>query len=80
ANIFEGIVLEDEADHLLIESEAAGCQFYITRATSTPVGSTVSIAIRPEKVMLSRTAPAGNRNCTKGFVREIGYLGDMSIY
>ena len=45
-----------------------------------PIGSHVAVAIRPEKVMISATPPAGNRNCTKGIVREIAYLGDMSIY
>jgi putrescine transport system ATP-binding protein len=38
------------------------------------------VAIRPEKVMMSKTPPAESRNCTKGIVREIAYLGDISIY
>lgn len=81
ANILEGIVLEDQADHLLIESESAKCQLHISHSASAPVGSTVAVALRPEKVMLSRTPPVpGRYNCTKGIVREIGYLGDISIY
>ncbi|MDR1907698.1 MAG: ABC transporter ATP-binding protein, partial [Holosporales bacterium] len=79
-NIFEGVVIEDEYDHVLIESPEANCLIYATHAGATPVGSTVSVAIRPEKVMMSQTPPAGNRNCTKGVVREIAYLGDISIY
>jgi putrescine transport system ATP-binding protein len=79
-NIFEGLVIEDEPDHALIESAEAGCHLYVTHAAAVPVGSQIAVGIRPEKVMISTTAPAGNRNCTKGIVKEIGYLGDMSIY
>jgi putrescine transport system ATP-binding protein len=79
-NILEGVVIEDEPDHVLIESEEAGCHLYVTHSAAVPVGSSVSVAIRPEKIMISSTPPAGNRNCAKGIVREIAYLGDISIY
>lgn len=80
ANILEGIVVEDEKDHVLIDCEEAHCQLYITHSSSAPVGSQGVVAIRPEKVMMSKTPPSTTRNCTKGVVREIGYLGDLSIY
>ncbi|MDR2464279.1 MAG: polyamine ABC transporter ATP-binding protein [Holosporales bacterium] len=79
-NIFDGVVVEDEYDHVLIDSPEANCLIYATHVGATPVGSNVSVAIRPEKVMMSQTPPAGSRNCTKGIVREIAYLGDISIY
>ena len=80
-NMFEGVVVEDEPDHVVIESSEAGCELYVTHAASMPVGANVTVALRPEKVMIS-TSPNPNfgRNCTKGIVREIGYLGDISIY
>ncbi|MBW8309980.1 MAG: polyamine ABC transporter ATP-binding protein [Candidatus Paracaedibacteraceae bacterium] len=79
-NIFEGVVIEDEDDFVLIDSEEAGCQLYVTDSAAVPVGSHTAVAIRPEKVMISSTPPAGNRNSAKGIVREIAYLGDISIY
>jgi putrescine transport system ATP-binding protein len=79
-NIFEGVVVEDEPDHVLIDSEASGCQLYVTHSAAVPVGSQVAVAVRPEKVMISKKQPAGNRNFTKGIVREIAYLGDISVY
>lgn len=79
-NIFEGVVLEDEHDHVLIDSESAGCQLYVTHSGAVPVGSHVAVAVRPEKVMISTKQPAGNQNYAKGIVREIAYLGDISIY
>lgn len=80
-NMFEGVVTEDEPDHVLIESQEAGCQLYVTHAASVPLGASVTVALRPEKVMISTTPnPNLGRNCTKGIVREIAYLGDISIY
>ena len=38
-------------------------------------------AIRPEKINLSREAPSQSaENLVKGVVKEIAYMGDMSIY
>jgi putrescine transport system ATP-binding protein len=79
-NTFEGVVIEDEKDHVLIESADAGCMLYVTQSASMPIGSHVTVAIRPEKMMISTAPYSGNRNCTKGIVKEIAYLGDMSIY
>ena len=79
-NIFEGLVLEDAADHVIVESTDAQCDLVVSHAASAPLGSQVSVAIRPEKIMLSKVSPGTNHNCTKGIVKEIAYLGDMSIY
>jgi putrescine transport system ATP-binding protein len=79
-NIFEGIVLEDERDHVLIHSPDAGCDLYVSHSAAVPPGAQVSVAIRPEKVHLSLEPFKGNRNTTKGIVREIAYLGDVSVY
>ena len=109
-NVFDGVVVADEPDHVVIDAPDAGGQLYITHTAAMPLGAHVSVAIRPEKIMISsippeeyrneiiqdenstteiRTEiieksqsvePSSKRNCAKGIVREIGYLGDMSIY
>lgn len=79
-NMFEGIVVEDEPDHVLVESHEAGCFLYITDTATLPIGSHVAVAIRPEKVMISITPVTGKYNTCKGIVKEIAYLGDLSIY
>ena len=39
------------------------------------------IAVRPEKITISREAPnGGERNVVKGIVRDLGYFGDQSLY
>jgi putrescine transport system ATP-binding protein len=40
----------------------------------------VSAAIRPEKVSISVTRPNQTDNVVQGTVKEIAYLGDMSVY
>lgn len=79
-NMFEGWVVEKETDHILVESEEAGCELYVSHSADTPVGSQVKVAIRPEKVMIATSPSEQKRNATKGFVKDIGYLGDVSIY
>jgi putrescine transport system ATP-binding protein len=83
-NIFEGLVVENQADHLLVRSQEADCDLYISHAASVPLGAQVSVAIRPEKIMISTRAnskdPSKNWNSTSGIVKDIGYLGDVSIY
>jgi putrescine transport system ATP-binding protein len=84
-NIFEGRVIEDGADHVLIQSEEAGCELYVNHGAPMPPGAQVAVAVRPEKIMLSQEEPsaeerAAGRNLTVGTVTDIAYLGDASIY
>ncbi|PWC87214.1 ABC transporter ATP-binding protein [Azospirillum sp. TSH100] len=81
-NMFDGRVVSTEGDQVLVASEEAGCELLIAHATPAPAGSPVSVAIRPEKIALSKepVAAGDGRNQTTGIVREIAYLGDVSIY
>jgi putrescine transport system ATP-binding protein len=81
-NLFEGIVVEDEPDHVLIQSEAAGCDLYVSHGASVTRNTRVAVAIRPEKMSLSKEMPDGfaGRNGAPGRVREIAYLGQSSTY
>ncbi len=81
-NIFEGIVTEDEADRTLVSSPETAGELYISHASSSHLGAQVAVAIRPEKVMISKEPPAKmhGRNQAWGHVTEIAYLGDVSIY
>jgi putrescine transport system ATP-binding protein len=80
-NLFEGIVTEESKMHTCVDCPHAGCELYVGHSASAPVGAHVHVAIRPEKIMISKEAPKDvKRNCTKGTVRDIAYLGDVSIY
>jgi putrescine transport system ATP-binding protein len=43
-------------------------------------GQAVAIAVRPEKMSISRDAPAARENHLSGEVWDIGYLGDWTVY
>ena len=80
-NFFEGIVIEHQEDYVTIESpDVEGALLHITHTGTIPLGSHVHVAVRPEKMMMSLNQPPGSKNIIKGYVKDIGYLGDMSIY
>jgi putrescine transport system ATP-binding protein len=44
-------------------------------------GETRWIAVRPEKILISKEAPAAdNRTVLRGVVRDLGYFGNLSVY
>jgi putrescine transport system ATP-binding protein len=84
-NMFEGEVSDEGADFVRIRCTELGCQVRAERAIDCARGATVWTAIRPEKISISRqltdgAAGAAGENAVHGTVREIAYMGDMSIY
>ncbi len=86
-NMFEGQVTEGRSDCLRIASAELGCTVRAEPARPGATGATVWAAIRPEKINITRRPPAGQagaatapENLVRGIVREIAYMGDMSIY
>lgn len=81
-NMVEGIVTEDEPDHVRIRSNELGCDIYVGHGVDCAPDQLLWWAIRPEKMHLSREKPASphDANVTHGVVEDIGYLGDMSVY
>ena len=86
-NMFEGRVNAESPECVRITSDELGCTVRAERTLSMGAGATVWAAIRPEKINISRRAPASAvgaagaaENLVRGTVREIAYMGDMSIY
>ena len=79
-NMFEGRLIEDEPDHVRIESGELGGTIFIDHGVSSAPGATVWVALRPEKIALTREPAPGPDNCVRGVVKEIAYMGDLSIY
>jgi len=79
ANILEGRVTEDGADHVTVSS-ALG-EIYIDHGQSVNVDSQIWVALRPEKIHLTTKAHKKKvPNQAKGIVDDIGYMGNNSIY
>jgi len=78
-NLFEGRLLEDEPDHVLIESPELGGSIYVGHGISAAPGAQVWAAVRPEKLQITRAKPDSPHNMAPGVIKEIAYLGDMSV-
>jgi putrescine transport system ATP-binding protein len=80
-NMFEGQLVEDLPDRARIRSEELGGTIYVDHGISSAPGATVWAALRPEKINLLREPPAQTaENCVRGVVKEIAYMGELSIY
>ncbi len=79
-NMFEGQIVEDEPDHVVIQSQELGCPIYVGHGVSAPPDAVVWTAVRPEKMQLTREEPKEPYNRARGVIKEIAYMGDMSIY
>ncbi len=79
-NIFKGTVIENSADHVLIDAPELPRGIYIGHGISASKGSIVWVAIRPEKMIINTAPPSGKYNHARGKVKEIAYVGGLSIY
>ncbi|HET9449133.1 MAG TPA: polyamine ABC transporter ATP-binding protein [Steroidobacteraceae bacterium] len=79
-NMFQGQMIEDEPDHVRIASPELESTIYVNHGVSAASDTVVWAAIRPEKIQLSLEPPQQADNFARGVVKEIAYMGDMSIY
>ena len=80
-NLFEGTLTEDEANYVRIRCPDLAHDIHVNHGISSAPGATVWAAIRPEKIVLAREAAAlPSENSAQGTVRQIAYMGNMSIY
>jgi putrescine transport system ATP-binding protein len=79
-NTFEGKLIEDEPSYVRIESPDLDSTIYVDHGVSSAPGATVWACIRPEKIQISREKPNQADNWGSGIVRDIAYMGDVSIY
>jgi putrescine transport system ATP-binding protein len=80
-NLFEGTVSGTEAGHFIVRSAEAGCDIVVDELARFGSGQRVWVALRPEKIRLSKQPLGGDRvNQIKGTVWELGYLGNRSTY
>ena len=81
ANMFEGRVIEDGPDHVIVRANEHEGRFYIDHGVSIKEGTKVWVAVRPEKVKISKSPPAEpGPNQLRGVVHDVGYLGNISTY
>jgi len=80
-NLFEGVVAgSSDAEGVVIESDQAGVALHQSSSEKLAAGAKVFVAIRPEKIEISRDEPGQTENRCRGRVEEIAYQGSLSIY
>ncbi len=80
-NMFEGRLIEDEPDYVRVASNELGGTFHVSHGVSAAPDAIVWVALRPEKIQVSRERPDGGEdNRVQGVVSEIAYRGDQSVY
>ncbi|KDB07355.1 spermidine/putrescine ABC transporter ATPase subunit [Burkholderia sp. lig30] len=79
-NLFDGATVEDEPDHVFIESPDLPCRVYVNHGISGPLGMPVSVSVRPERIALTRKPPEGAYNWGRGTISNIAYMGGYSLY
>ncbi len=81
ANMFEGTLVEDEPDFCEIETPDLSGRIYINHGIVGQKGQTLCVAVRPEKIEVSREKPDGvEKNIARGKVVNIAYFGSHSVY
>ena len=84
-NLIEGDVTLYDGHRLTVATAQAGT-LLATEPRQKLDGTSVCLAIRPEKIRLARKGPAagpgmsGSMNSVEGVVSEVGYLGGLSVY
>lgn len=79
-NMFEGRVIEDEADYIRLEAPDLGGTIYVGHGVSCTIDQKLWYALRPEKMRISKERPDQAENVFAAVVDEIAYLGNLSIH
>jgi len=77
-NLMEGTLTVDEPDHVIID--CADCRHYVGHGITGTEGMAVTVALRPEKIHLSRAKPAEEFNAAHGTIKEMSYFGSFTVY
>jgi putrescine transport system ATP-binding protein len=78
-NLMEGKVIVDEVDH--VEIDCGVCKHLVGHGITGTLGMDVTVALRPEKIKLTRERPVmAWNNVVQGKVRDISYFGSFTIY
>ncbi|MBB5047439.1 putrescine transport system ATP-binding protein [Rhodopseudomonas rhenobacensis] len=83
-NILDGTVAEQDPHRLTVTTQDAATLSVAPPRQKVDINSAVSVAIRPEKIRLSRRGPvadaAAGLNRRDGVVSDLSYLGGLTSY
>ena len=79
-NLIEGKIKDDEKDFITIASPALDCLAYVGHGVTGFEGQDVALALRPEKIAVSKDEPGQPHNKAKGIIEDIAYFGSHSVF
>jgi putrescine transport system ATP-binding protein len=79
-NLFDATVASDKSGKPAVECPSLGGRVLVGDTLGLAAGTAVSVAVRPEKLTISRKKPAAGQNSLKGKVVDLGYFGKDSLY
>ena len=82
-NMMEGTLIEDEPDHCVIDCKDV--RHYVGHGITGTSGMSLSVAVRPEKIHLTRQEPpreatGGDFNRARGRIKNLSYFGSFTVY
>jgi putrescine transport system ATP-binding protein len=79
-NLFDGRLIEDEPDYVRVQCADLPASVLVDHGISAPPDAPLWVAVRPEKIMLSHEATVSRDSWARGVIREIAYLGELSVF
>ena len=79
-NLFAGSVITSETDSVTIHSPDMDQLIKASHGISCVPNQSVSVAIRPEKIRISRERPDVDINSTSGVITDYAYMGSQSVF
>ncbi len=77
-NLMDGTLDVDDRDHCVIG--CADVRHYVGHGITGTEGMAVTVALRPEKIALSKAQPEGEFNRVLGTVKEMSYFGSFTVF
>jgi putrescine transport system ATP-binding protein len=79
--IFDGVIAGFRDGKIIVHSPELPNELTVSHAgTILPIGTPVSVAIRPEKIFIEPEPAANRPNSVMAKVRDLGYFGGVTAY
>jgi len=80
-NLVEGTIEHSSKGEVLVHCEEIGARIPALHDGELAAGAPVCVALRPEKILISKEPPPGNERPTlPGVVVDLAYFGNRSLY
>jgi putrescine transport system ATP-binding protein len=79
-NLFEGTLIEEKPEYMRVQCAELPASLRVDRGSGPLPRANLWVAVRPEKINLSREPPATADNWARGEIRDIAYLGELSVF